>query len=479
MRGPLLAVLLAAAGAACAPAPESPRPPSFVLVLADDLGWADVGFQGSTFHRTPALDALASDGLVFSQAYAAAPVCSPSRAALLTGQAPARLHLTDALGPRSPTEPSDTDDEGRLAGTDLSEPRVLERLPPELPTLATRLAERGYRTAWIGKWHLGGRPGEHGFEHVLGDSTAGAARTYFSPYGLATLADGPPGEYLTDRLTEEAVRFLAEHAAEHASKPFLLVLSHYAPHLPLEAPPDLVAAYQARFDLAAPQHNPFYAAMIERLDASVGRLRAELERLGRTRDTWLVFTSDNGGLEERRLERQRKVVGREASRETYHITSNAPLRDGKGRCYEGGLRVPLVLWGGPLARRGTCAVPVIGMDLAPTLLALAGAAPLAPCDGLDLSPLLAGDELPHRELPRRELGFHFPHGYSQSALRAGDEKLVLSWRQDRSELFDLASDPGERHDLAAERPERAAELRAELLRWLGDVGAALPHPAPR
>lgn len=472
MRAPLIARLLASAGLAvplaCLPSSSGQRPPSFVLVLADDLGWADVGFQGSRFHRTPAIDALARDGLVFSQAYAAAPVCSPSRAGLLSGQSPARLHLTDALGPRSPTE---ADDGATLAGSNLVEPQVRERLPPELPTLATRLAARGYRTAWIGKWHLGGRPSEHGFEHVLGDSTAGAASTYFSPYRLATLADGPPGEYLTDRLTEEAVRFLDAQG----DQPFLLVLSHYAPHLPLEAPPELVAEYQARFDLAAPQHNPYYAAMIERLDASVARLRTELERLERARDTLLVFTSDNGALEERRLERQRKVVGREASRATYHITSNAPLREGKGRCYEGGLRVPLVLWGGPLARHGSCAVPVSGLDLAPTLLALAGAEPLAPCDGLDLAPLLAGSPEHEGTLARDELGFHFPHQYAQSALRKGDEKLVLTWRDGRGELFDLAHDPGEQHDLAAEQPARAAELRAELMRWLDAVGAELPR----
>lgn len=464
MHGLLAAAGIASLVLACTPAREPAPRPSFVLVLADDLGWADVGFQGSSFHRTPALDALARDGLVFSQAYAAAPVCSPSRAALLTGQAPARLHLTSALGPRAPIE---EDEASPLPGSELIEPLVVERLPPELPTFATRLAARGYRTAWIGKWHLGGRPGEHGFEHVLADSTAGGVKTYFSPYGMETLPDGPAGEYLTDRLTDEAVRFLEQSRAQ----PFLLVLSHYAPHLPLEAPPELVAEYQQRFDLSAPQHNPYYAAMVERLDANVGRLRAELERLDLVRDTLLVFTSDNGGFVERRLERQRKVEGREASRETYHITSNAPLRAGKGRVYEGGLRVPMVVWGGALQQRGACAVPVIGTDLAPTLLALAGAAPLETSDGLDLTPLLAGGT----SLARDTLAFHFPHQASQSALRKGDEKLVHSWRDGKSELFDLARDVGETRDLAEERPERTAELRAELFRWLDAVGADRPR----
>jgi len=436
-------------------------------VLADDLGWADVGYEGSRFQRTSEIDRLASDGLVFSQAYAASPVCSPSRAALVTGLSPARLHLTSVLGANTPTEDAGEREVELEGGAVLVEPTVVDRPPLGVPTLASRLAERGYRTAWIGKWHLGGRPSEYGFEDVLADSSAGATASYFSPYGIPTLPDGPRGEYLTDRLTDEAVRFLEANR----ERPFLLVLSHYAPHLPLQAPPELVKEYQARADPSAPQHNPVYAAMVERLDASVGRVRATLERLGLAERTLLVFTSDNGGFEEKRVERQRHVVGREASSETVHITSNQPLRSGKGHLYEGGVRVPLVVWGGPLARAGTCAVPVIGTDFAPTFLALAGAAPLATTDGVDFSPLLRGEGA----LARDALAFHFPHQASQSALRRGDEKLVYSWASEKSELFDLSSDPSEAHDLAPERPERAGALRAELFAWLDAVGADRPR----
>lgn len=464
-RSACLGVMAWAAFTACGsePAPA----PSFVLVLADDLGWADVGYEGSRFHHTPEIDRLAADGLVFSQAYSASPVCSPSRAALVSGLAPARLHLTTVVGANTPTAGAEEREVDLGEGALLIEPTVVDRLPEGVPTLASRLVEQGYRTGWIGKWHLGGRPGESGFETVLADSSAGATASYFSPYGIATLPDGPPGEYLTDRLTDEAVRFLEENRA----RPFLLVLSHYAPHLPLQAPPALVAEYQARADPAAPQHNPVYAAMVERLDASLGRVRATLERLGLAEHTLLVFTSDNGGFEEKRIERQRNVVGRVASSETMHITSNRPLRGGKGRVYEGGVRVPLVAWGGPTRRSGTCAVPVVGMDFAPTFLALAGAAPLPVSDGLDFTPLLA------RETPlaRETLAFHFPHQASESALRRGDEKLVYAWATDQSELFDLAADLSEAHDLASERPARTAELRAELFAWLDSVGAGRPR----
>ena len=457
----LLALCAASCGAGAAPVR-----PNFVLVLADDLGWADVGYQGSTFHRTPELDRLARDGLAFAQAYAAAPVCSPSRAALLTGLAPARLHLTDALGPRTRTAANP--DADRDDPRPLREPIVETSLPAGVPTLATRLAAAGYETVWIGKWHLGGSPRDAGFERALADSEAGAPSTYFSPYGLATLPDGPAGEYLTDRLTEEACRFLA---GPH-ERPFLLVLSHYAPHVPLEAPPALVAEYQARVDPSAGQRNPIYAAMIARLDASVGRVRATLEERALLARTLLVFTSDNGAVEELRMERKRR--GESADGEPYAITSNAPLRGAKGRLYEGGLRVPLVLLGGPLTRTGRSEVPVLGTDLTPTLLALAAAEPLPTTDGLDLAAYLRGGAGP----APRPLAFHFPHQSFVSALRQNDEKLVHRWLDGTNELYDLSADPAEAHDLAPERPQRAAELERELQSWLDALGASRPERKP-
>jgi len=449
-----LALLSAALLAAC---DRGSPPPNFVLVLADDLGWADVGYQGSTFHRTPHIDALAHAGLVFSQAYSASPVCTPSRAALFTGCSPARLHITSVYGENAPWEDVETRLEEAEPGA-LVAPTIRDHLPEDVPTLAGRLHELGYRTALIGKWHLAPAPQRAGFDVQVAASSAGRVESYFSPYGVPTIQDGPPGEYLTDRLTDETLRFLEENR----ERPFLLVLSHYAPHVPLQAPETLVDEYAGRADPDAPQHNATYAAMIERLDDSVGRVRDALERLGLAERTLLVFTSDNGGYEANR----RGPNGSEVE----PITSNRPLRSGKGRVYEGGLRVPLIAWGGPVRRAGECRVPVIGTDLCPTLLALAGGAPLAVSDGEDLTPLLTGEGA----LEREALYFHFPHQSSASALRAGDEKLVYSWRREKSELYDLALDPGEQHDLAAERPERAAELQQRLFSWLDAVGADRP-----
>ncbi len=439
---------------ASACAPDAPVRPNFVLFVADDMGWADAGYQGSTFHHTPNLDALARDGLVFSQAYAASPVCTPSRAALFTGCSPARLHITSVYGENTPVD----DLESRLAEAEpggLVPPTVRTSLPEDVPTLAQGLKDMGYHTALIGKWHLAPGPLRAGFDYQAGASPAGSVASYFAPYGAGVLRDDPPGTYLTDRLTDLALEFLERNR----ERPFLLVLSHYAPHTPLEAPAELVEACRARADPAALQNNPTYAAMIERLDESLGRVRRALEELGLAERTLLVFTSDNGGFERTNPKRPGE-----------RITSNLPLRAGKGHVYEGGLRVPTVAWGGPLRAHGVCDVPIVGTDLSPTFLALAGHAPREVCDGVDLTPLLTG----HAGLARAELAFHFPHQSMASALRAGHEKLVYSWLLERPELYDLATDPGEHHDLADERPARAAELEADLFRWLDQVGAERP-----
>ena len=449
---------------ACGPdqhgAPPARRP-NIVFILADDLGWADVGYQGSTFHPTPNIDALAREGMVFSDAYASSPVCSPTRFSFLTGQSPARHGMTKALNPDvlggTPGPPTTGPPDAEWW-----EPVLLDHVPLETTTVAERLKEAGYRTGVIGKWHLGEPlPESHGFDVALATAPLGGPSRYFAPYGIRGFPEGPGGEYITDRLTFEAIRFIEDSKEE----PFFLFLSHFAPHSPWEAKPEYVARHQARVDPEAEQKNPIYAAMIESLDESVGAIVAALERLGLTEETLLVFTSDNGALTQRWLRRKSR------HRTLFEITSNAPLRGGKGKLYEGGLRVPMVVrWPGVIAAGGRCEIPVDTTDYYPTFLRMAGLQPAGePLDGVDLYPLFRGGE----KLERDALYFHFPHQTLACAMRRGNDKLV-HYFSGETELYDLASDLGEEHDLSEERPEKARELRQELFSWLEEVGAVLP-----
>jgi len=433
-----------------------------VLILADDLGWADVGYQGSTFHATPNLDSLAAKGIVFSQAYSASPVCSPSRASILTGIHPARLQLTRALQGQPASElpgPATTGPSDRA----LWAPIVRDRIPAEQQTFVALLKDAGYRTGFVGKWHLGPGPLHYGFESQVGAVPWGQSQSYFPPYGLPGLTDGPPGEYLTDRLTDEAVRFLEESS----DSPFFLLLSHYAVHSPWEAKPERVAEYEARADPDGLQRNPVYAAMVESLDDSVGRIVAALERLGLSERTVVVFTSDNGAFEEKRND---PTTGG-----PYRITSNLPLRSGKGRLYEGGVRVPTVVLGPVVARPGsTSDVPIVGTDLFPTILTWAGVSVPDGLDGADLAGLVGGGVAP----PRDELVFHFPHQSFVSSIRRGDMKLIHFYLTERHELYDLAADPGEASDMSASQPELATELEHALFERLADLQAVLPTRNP-
>jgi len=437
---------------------EETSRPNFVFVLVDDLGWRDVSYNGSRFYETPHIDTLAASGTVFTRAYAASPVCSPTRASILTGQHPARLGLTAAIvhAQRQPeTERRFLDAESRDA------------LPEGVPTLVERLAAAGYRTGMVGKWHLGFPPHtplEAGFERAVGGGGEGGPASYFPPYGVSALSDGPEDEYLTDRLTSEAVRFVRQSREE----PFFLLLSHFAVHNPYQAVPELEAKYLAKLDPSDPQRNPTYAAMIESLDRSVGRIQRVLEKLGLAENTVVVFFSDNGGLLTRRIQRRRADL-------EYEVTSNAPLRSGKGHLYEGGVRVPLIVrWPGVTRAGSTVDVPVTSTDFYPTLLEMAGVEDARTPDGVSLVPLLRGETT---EPPHDALYFHLPHQTQCSALLAGNHKLITFFGR-RTELYDLARDPGEQRDLAAEEPERVAELRARLEAWFAEVGALQPRPNP-
>ncbi len=419
---------------------------NIVLILADDLGWRDVGYNGSEFYRTPRIDALARAGMVFTNAYAAHSICKPSRLGLLTGRYPARVSL-------SPQDEEDLESyrETGFLGGDLG-----------APTLADYLKAAGYAVGLVGKWHEDAPPDACGFDSWIGGSSSGMTPSYFSPWRLPNLEDGAPGEYLTDRLTDEAIAFLRAHR----DRRFFLFLSHYAPHSPWEAKAERIAQYQARADPSAPQRNPVYAAMIDSLDEGVGRVVAELETLGIADRTVVVFTSDNGGFVERRASAEHPAA--------YYITSNAPLRSGKGRLYEGGLRVPfVVVWPGVVAPGSSSDFPTVSLDLVPTFLALLGLERATGLDGVDLGTLLAGGPAP----PRDTLCFHMPRANQVvSAIRKGDEKLIHYHDGNRSELYDLAADPGETTDLVTERSERAEVLRTELFRWLDEV---VSRPAGR
>ena len=411
------------------------RLPNIVLILADDLGVNDLGCYGRKDHSTPHLDRLASEGLRFTSAYAAAPVCSPSRAALLTGRHPARLHLTTFL----PGRPD------RLSQR-LLHPAIRMELPLEERTLAEILKEAGYVSACIGKWHLGGAgfgPLQQGFD------VASAGRANTTP----SETEGGKGEY---DLTARAEAFITENRDRH----FFLYLAHNNPHIPLAARTDLIERNRNAF-------NPLYAAVVETLDDSVGLLLGRIDSLGLRRDTLVIFTSDNGGLHVPELRDDPP-------------THNTPFRAGKGFLYEGGLRVPMIMrWPGRVPSGKTEAQPVINADLMPTLLELAGLRVPAGLDSQSIAGRLAGR--PSRHV--RTLFWHYPHYSNQGsrpagAVREGDWKLIENYEDGSLELYNLAADEGEKENLAARDPARCAAMRKKLADWRASVGAQENVPNP-
>jgi arylsulfatase A-like enzyme len=439
-------LLLLLATAATVPAAQPPRP-NFIVVLVDDLGRHDLGCYGSKFHQTPHLDRLAAQGMRFTQAYSACTVCSPTRAALLTGKSPARLHVTDWIeGHKRPQ-------------AKLKVPDWTMHLPSGERTVAAALKAAGYATASIGKWHLGGpafAPEKFGFDTNLGGTSKGQPPSYFSPYKIATLPDGPAGEHLTDREATEAVKFIEANR----ERPFFLYLPHHAVHTPLQAKKEVVEKYRARAKSGG-QTNAVYAALLEGVDESIGRITAKLDELKLADRTVILFTGDNGGL-----------IG---------PTSNAPLRAGKGSVYEGGVAVPLIIrWPGQIAAGGVNATPVTTVDFAPTLLELAGVASAAgqAFDGASLAPLLKGGAL-----EPRPLFWHYPHYHPggatpYGAIRDGDFRLIEFYETGRLELFDLKADPRESRNLAVDQPEKALALQRKLDAWRRSGGAQMPLPNP-
>lgn len=401
--------------------------PNIVVILADDLGVNDLHCYGRAEHNTPNLDRLAKEGARFTTAYCAQPICSPSRAALMTGRAPARLHLTTFL-------PGRRDANSQM----LLHPQINQQLPLAETTIAETLKGAGYATACVGKWHLGGAkfsPEAQGFDFVH----AGKANT------MPSETEGGKGEF---DLTTAAEKFITENK----SQPFFLYLAHNNPHVVLNAQPALITKYKDTF-------NPIYAAMIETLDTSVGRVVAKLDELKLREKTLVIFLSDNGGLHV-------------PETPNTPATHNTPFRAGKGFVYEGGLRIPLIMnWPGKIAGGQMPVTPVIQTDLVPTLLSNAGVKATGTFDGVDISPLLNG-----KSIAERDLFWHFPHYTNQGskpsgAVRSGDWKLVEFYEDGQAELYHLRDDSGETKNVAADHPAVTKSLQSKLAAWRKEMGA--------
>ena len=446
------------------------RPTNFVIILVDDLGWTDLTCYGSKYYETPHVDRLARQGMRFTDAYAACAVCSPTRAAVLTGRYPARVGVTDWIRARFQRGGIGTPQQNPTRyvggpGQKLLCPPNPYWMEHDEVTLAEALAPAGYVSCHIGKWHLGDDdwfPERQGFTFNLGGCDYGQPPNYFDPYvnkrssrGIPTLKPRKKGEYLTDREADEAVRFITDHR----DKPFFLYLAHYAVHTPIQAKKTLIDKYKTK--PPTNQKNPVYAAMIESVDDAVGRVMKTLDDLDLAKRTCIIFTSDNGGL-----------MG---------PTHNAPLRAGKGTPYEGGIRVPLIVrWPAVVQAETVSHAPVTSVDYFPTVLAAASVAMPRdrPVDGKNLIPVLSR----RGELDRDALYWHFPHYRGKqgpySIIRAGDLKLIGRYEESRAELYDLAADLGEQNNLAEERPDVVRALGGKLDNWLQAVRAELPKPNP-
>jgi len=461
-------------------APQKHSAPNLILILIDDLGCRDLGAFGSSFYETPNMDRLVREGMRFDRAYASCPVCSPTRASLMSGKSPANVGVTQWIGGHT---------EGKLRDVP-----YLHYLPLEEKSLATALREGGYQTWHVGKWHLGDEafyPEQHGFDANIGGCHFGhPPNGFFAPYDPLPIANAPAGEYLTDRLTEEALRLIRGRG----EKPFFLNLWHYAVHTPIQAPADLVEKYREKarrlgLDRLDPfedggempflnhggvrisrrqfQSDPVYAAMMENLDLNIGRLLEVLESEGIADDTLVVFTSDNGGL----------------SSAQGSPTCNLPCAEGKGWCEEGGVRVcQMARWPGVIPAGSATEVPVTSMDIYPTFLEAAGL-PLLPAqheEGVSLLPLMRGDA---EGLPRESLFWHYPHysdqgGRPAASMVEGDWKIIECFETKRTALFNLREDPGEKQNLADREARRLTRMSARLKSWQRDVEAKIPEPNP-
>ncbi|MBA7611080.1 Arylsulfatase [subsurface metagenome] len=445
---------------------------NFILIDIDDLGWRDLTCYGSQYYETPNIDRLAAQGMRFTDAYASCAVCSPTRASIMTGRYPARIGITDWI--------HHLDKKGKKAFEEAENPtdyvggKRRRLLCPPNPywmeldevTIAEVLQSAGYTTCHIGKWHLGYEPwfpDKQGFDINIGGGEIGQPPTYFDPYyqneqrpSIPALSARKKGEYLTDRESDECVEFLKKHR----NKPFFLHMCHYAVHTPLQAKKELIDKYEAK--KKTNQTNATYAAMIESMDRAVGRMMAALDELSLSERTVIIFTSDNGGLQD-------------------YATDNAPLRAGKGYPYEGGIRVPLIIrWPGVVQAGIECDVPVTSVDFFPAICEITGLDHPSgrEIDGKSLVPLLKQEG----PLRREAIFWHFPHYRGNivpySIIRKGDWKLIKRYEGKPFELFYVKEDLNEEYELSELIPGKVKELDADLSAWIKDTGAKLPRKNP-
>ena len=511
------------------PVPQNtlaPKKLNVVFFLVDDLGWADVGYQGSTFYETPNLDSFAKKGTRFLQAYAACHVCSPTRASLLTGQYPARLGLTDWLPGRK-----------NFSFQKLKNAETVQHLPYNIQTLPQVLKQSGYATAIFGKWHLGedsASTKRQGFDvHIPEWNKGWPNGSYFSPYNMKGLEGGVKGEYLTDRLTDEAMKWVEKNKG----KPFFLYLAHFAVHDPIQGRGDLVVKYEKKRNelsklnqtpfilegnpdddnpstrdvltgalkdtahqgirifsdrtvkIKQRQDNPQFGAMVESMDESFGKVMARLKEMGLHDNTVVIFFSDNGGMSAANFGNPaRKIPLGDLDR--VFSTSNLPLRAGKGWLYEGGIRAPLVIYWPNQSQSGVVSeVPVISTDFYATILEMVGVnskpAGNNGIDGMSIVPVLKGDRAGIEKLKEKPLFWHFPH-YSNhgaqspgGAIRLGDYKLIEYYENSKVQLFNLRTDPGEQNDLVRTEPQKVKQLVDMLHAWRKEVKAGMPTPNPK
>lgn len=513
---------LSASQAAAAPkaaAPAAPKQPNIVFFLVDDMGWMDIATNGSSLYETPNINRLASEGVRFTQAYSTCHVSSPARATIMTGRYPASINMTDWLPGRE-----------NYTFQELLNVEVNQAIPKDEMTMPELLRTVGYKTAIIGKWHLGegdARPENRGFDmHIPAGYEKGWPQTYYAPFKLNGF-DGQPGQYLTDALTDEALKYIEANR----NNPFYLYFAQYAVHDPIQGRPDLVAKYKAKIDalplydglpfilegnpddenpltrdqltdlLDKPEYAAFrefydtrtvkvkqrqdnanFAAMVESIDQSLGRVMDKLKELGIEDNTVIIFTSDNGGMSAANFGSPGRIIQSNQLDKAFS-TSNLPLRGGKGWLYEGGLRVPLIAkWNGKWQKGVVCDVPVNHTDFFPTLAEIAGAKIPATkiIEGQSLTPLLTGKGTWKDQV----LYWHFPH-YSNhglqspgGAIRYGDWKLIEYFERGTVQLFNIKEDIGEQNDLAAKMPEKVAELKKMLHDWRTKVGAKMMEPNP-